>query len=121
MTCVPLSNYPVFAPDNCHPPLNLDFKLILDSQLTFLTPQRNYGQGDYLLLYNTLSSYDWSCVFNENSVDSAVYNFTAIVSVSETINETIPPVEPKNSSFPHWFSKSLKNYIKEKNHFFKEI
>jgi hypothetical protein len=67
------------ALDNYHSPLNLDFKLTLDSQLTFLTPLRNYGQVDYLLLYNTLSNYDWSCVFNENSVDSAVYNFTASV------------------------------------------
>jgi hypothetical protein len=104
--CVSFSNYPVVAPDNYHPPLNLDFKLTSDSQPTFLTPRRNYGQGDCLLLYNTLSNYDWSCVLNENSVDSAaVYNFTA--SVSETLNETIPFVKPKNSSFPHWFSKSL--------------
>jgi hypothetical protein len=113
--CVSLSNYPVVAPDNYHPPLNLDFKLTLDSQLTFLTPRRNYGQGDYLSLYNTLSNYDWSCVLNENSVDSAVYNFTA--SVSETINETIPFVKPKNSSFCPWFSKSLVYYLKKKTFF----
>jgi hypothetical protein len=108
---VSLSNYPVVAPDNYHPPLNLDFKVTLDSQPIFLNPLRSYGQGDYLLLYNTLSNYDWSCVLNENSVDSAVYNFTA--SVSETINETIPFVKPKNSAFPHWFSKSLIYYIKK--------
>jgi hypothetical protein len=107
----------VVAPDNYHPPLNLDFKVTLDSLPTFLNLGRNYGQGDYLLLYNTLSNYDWSCVLNEDSVDSAVYNFTA--SVSETINETIPFVKPKNSSFPHWFSESPIYYIK--NHFFKEI
>jgi hypothetical protein len=109
--CVSISNYPVAAPDNYHPPLNLDFKLTFDSQLTFLIPRRNYGQGDYLLLYKTLCNYAWSCVLNENSVDSAVYNFTA--SVSETINETISMVKPKNSSFPDWFSKSLIYYFKK--------
>jgi hypothetical protein len=110
--CVSLSNYPVVSPDNYHPPLNIDFKLTLDSQLTFLIPRRNYGQVDYLLLYNTLSNYNWSCVFNESSIDSAVHNFTA--SVSEAINEIIPFVKPKNSSFPHWFLKSLIYYIKKK-------
>jgi hypothetical protein len=71
-----------------------------------------------LLLCNTLSNYDWSCVFNENSVDSAVYNFTA--SVSEAINETIPFVKSKSPSFPHWFSKSFKNYITKKINFLKK-
>jgi hypothetical protein len=108
----------VAAPDNYHPPLNLDFKLTLDSQPTFLTTRHNYGQGDYLLFYNTLSNYYWSCVLNENSVDSAVYNFTD--NVSETINETIPFVKPTNSSFLHWFSKSLIYYIKKKIFFFKK-
>jgi hypothetical protein len=46
------------APDNYHPPLNLYFNLTFDSQPTFLTPRRNYGQGGYLLLYNTLSNYN---------------------------------------------------------------
>jgi hypothetical protein len=49
--CVSLSNYPVVASNNYHPQLNLVFKLILDSQLIFLTPRRSYRQGDYLLLY----------------------------------------------------------------------
>jgi hypothetical protein len=72
-----------------------------------------------LLLYNTLSNCDWSCDLNENSVDSAVYNFTA--SVSETINETIPFIKHKNSSFPQRFSKSLIYYIKKKIIFLRNI
>jgi hypothetical protein len=55
---VSISDYPIVAPDKYHPPLNFDFKLTLHCQPTFLVPQRNYGQGDYLLLYNTLSNYD---------------------------------------------------------------
>jgi hypothetical protein len=81
-----------------------------------LNPRHNYGQGDYFLLYNTLSNCDWSCVLNENSVDSAVYNLTA--GVSETINEAITSVKPKSSTFPHWFSISLIYYIKKKNRSF---
>jgi hypothetical protein len=82
-----------------------------------MTPQHNYGQGDYLVLYNTLSDCDWSCVLNLNSVDSAVYNLTA--SVSETINETIPSVKPKWSTFLLGFSKYHILY-KKKNQFFKK-
>jgi hypothetical protein len=101
------------AADNYHLPVILDFKLTFHCQPTFLTLRHNYGQGDYLLLYNTLYNYDWSCVLNEDSVDSALCNFTA--SVSEAINEAIPFIKPKSSPFPHWFSKSLIYYIKKKN------
>jgi hypothetical protein len=80
--------------------------------------RHSYGQGDYLLLYNTLYNCDCSHVLNENSVDSAVYNFTA--SVYEAINDVIPSVKPRSSSFPHWFSKSLVYCIKKKNQFFKK-
>jgi hypothetical protein len=45
---VSLSNYPVVATDKYNPPIHLDFKLTSDSQLTFLTPLCNYGQGCYL-------------------------------------------------------------------------
>jgi hypothetical protein len=86
--CVSLSYYPMVAPDNYHPPL-INFRF----PTYFLTARRNYGQEDYLLLYNTLSNYDWSCIFNENSVDSAVYNLTS--SVSEAINDAIPSVKLK--------------------------
>jgi hypothetical protein len=54
MTCISITNYPLVASDNYHLPLNLDFKLTFDCQST-LTPQRKYGQGDYLFLYNTSS------------------------------------------------------------------
>jgi hypothetical protein len=81
-----------------------------------MTPQRSYKRGDYLLLYTTSSTYDWSCVLNENSVDSAVHNLTA--RVSEAINEAIPSLITNSSTFPRWFSSSLK-HIKKKNRFFK--
>jgi hypothetical protein len=114
-----ISDYPMVAPDNYHPPLiNLDFKLTCDCQPTLLNPRHNHGQADYMLLYNTLSNCDWSCILNKDPVDSAVYNFTA--SVSEAINKAIPFVKPKNSTFPHWFPKSLKKLHQEKNQFFKK-
>jgi hypothetical protein len=53
---------------------------------------------DYLLLHNVLCHSDWSCVLNENSVDSAVNNLTAIV--REDLNVTYnPKILPFHSGF----------------------
>jgi hypothetical protein len=105
--------------NNYHPPLHLNLKLTVDCQPAIMTPQRTYKHGDYLLLYTTLSNCDWSCVLNENSIDSAVHSLTA--RMSEAMNEAIPSLIPNSSTFPHWFSTSLKYYIKKKNHFFLNI
>jgi hypothetical protein len=67
-----------------------------------------HSRGLFVIL-QYLYNCDWLRVLNENSVDSAVYNFTARVSV-----------KPKSSTFPHWFYKSLIYYIKRKNQFFKK-
>jgi hypothetical protein len=116
---VSVSDFPMIAPYNYHPPLSLNFKLTIDFQPVIMTPQRSYKHGDYLLLYTTLSNCDWSCVLNEHSVDSAVHSLTA--RVSEAINEAIPSLMPNSSTFPDWFSSSLKYYIKKKNNLFKKL
>jgi hypothetical protein len=105
------------SPDKYHPPLLIVFQLMLDYSYLLSTPRRLYGRGDYLLLYNTLLNYDCSCVYNENSVDSAFLNLTVIV--SEATNQEIPFGKYKNSSFPHWFFSTLKYYIKTKNQYFR--
>jgi hypothetical protein len=71
-----------------------------------------------LLLYDSLLDSDWSCVLHENSVDSAVNNLTA--TVSKAIDLAIPFVKANISTYPHWFSKLPKYYIK-KNQFFKKF
>jgi hypothetical protein len=71
-----------------------------------------------LLLCIALRRPDWSCVLNENSVDSAVNNLTAII--REAINLAISHRKSKNSTFHHWFSNSLKYYIKKKNQHFRK-
>jgi hypothetical protein len=115
---VSVYDFPIVAPDNYHPPLHLNLKLTVDFQPAIMTPQCSYKHGDYLLLYTTSSNYDWSRVLNENSVDSMVHSLTA--RVSEAINEAIPSLITNSSTFPHWFSSSLK-HIKKKNRFFKNI
>jgi hypothetical protein len=64
--------YPgLIKPDNYHPPLAINI------QLPFATDVQNYvysyhkhSSGDYALLYNLLSNFDWSCVYGTTSVAS---------------------------------------------------
>jgi hypothetical protein len=109
-----ISSSVLVTPDRYNP-LVVDFRLTLDSHRISLTPHRSYVQGDYLLLCNVWCHSDWSCVLNENSVDSTLNTLTAIV--HEAVNLAIPYTKSKNSTFPHWLSDSLKYYIKKKSTF----
>jgi hypothetical protein len=40
--------------------------------------------------------------------------------MSEAINEAIPSLIPNSSTYPHWFSSSLKHYINKKSNFLKK-
>jgi hypothetical protein len=104
---VSVSHFPMVAPDNCHPPLHLNFKLTVDFQMALMTTQRSYKHGDYLLFYTTLSNCDWSCVLSENSVDFAVHNLTAHVSEVIFVNDLSTKI--KHSKFLS-FADDLKIY-----------
>jgi hypothetical protein len=95
----------VVTPDKYHPPLYLELELTLDARRI-----RRIAIPLYLLL----SQVNWSCVLNDNSVDSAVTDI-----VREAINLAVPYKKRKNTTFPHWFSKSLMYYIKKKNQYFR--
>jgi hypothetical protein len=68
-----------------------------------------YTSGDYSLLYNFLSSYDWSCVYREASVDSAVTQLNA--AVSEAMHLAVPYKCIRKSKYLCWFSNTLTYYI----------
>jgi hypothetical protein len=73
---------------------------------------RNYAYGDYALLYTLLSCYDWSCVYRESTVGSAVTQLNA--AVSEAMALAIPYNYSIRSKYPCWFSSTLKYYISKK-------
>jgi hypothetical protein len=75
-------------PDTFHPSLVIDLSIFLPS---FALSQRyfhNYAYGDYALLYTFLSCYDWSCVYRESFVDTAVTQLNA--AASEAMDLAIP-------------------------------
>jgi hypothetical protein len=47
----------------------------------------NYA-GDYALLHNALSAYDWSSLYNKTSVDAAVERLSVVA--TEAINSPLP-------------------------------
>jgi hypothetical protein len=82
----------------------------------YLHSYRKFSSGDYALLYNTLSTYVWSCVLPYTSVDSAVACLNAAVQYA--MEHAIPrSIINSNSKFPHWYSSSLRYCIRKKNYF----
>jgi hypothetical protein len=110
----------LIEPDALHP------SLVIDQRGVFLTTHsqpsrlsRDYARTDYELLYRYLSSYDWSCVYNQSSTDSAVDQLKSVV--TDALNLAIPNKHSRKSKFPCWFSGTLKHYINKKNHYFRRF
>jgi hypothetical protein len=110
--------YPgLIKPDNYHPPLTINIQLPFATYVqNYVYCYRKYSSGDYALLYNLLSNFDWSCVYGTTSVDSIVASLNA--AVQDAMEYAIPRgVINTNSKFPHWYSNSLRYYISKKNYF----
>jgi hypothetical protein len=58
-----------------------------------------------------LSSYDWSCVYNQSSADCAVSQLNSVVTEALKL-----AIYSRKSKFPCWFSSSLKYYSYKKNY-----
>ena len=105
------------SPDTYHLPFVTEVQLPIrkSNQLSNIS-FRKYSSGGYLLLYNTLTTYDWSSLYNETSFDTAV---ARLVTVTQAIIKAVPTMSIKKSKFPVWFSENLKYYIKKRNSFFR--
>ncbi|PNF21153.1 hypothetical protein B7P43_G05118, partial [Cryptotermes secundus] len=104
------------ATDIYHPPLNIDVLLPnVNSNLKCEFSYQNFAAGNYALLYNILSTYDWSSVYETSSVDVAVASLS--VAVRSAMEQAIPCGYRYKSKYPHWFSYTLRYYITKKNYF----
>jgi hypothetical protein len=97
--------------------------LVIDIILPLVSPTQNceysyrkFSSGGYILLYNILSNYDWSCVYDMNAVDAAVASLNAIV--QDAMQQAIPRGFITKSKYPHWFSNAL-SYDIRKNYFYR--
>jgi hypothetical protein len=72
------------TPNTYHPPLSIDVHLphVTNNQNCEFT-YRNFAAGNYTLLYNMISTYNWSGVYEAASID------VAIASLTETVRDNI--------------------------------
>jgi hypothetical protein len=77
----------------------------------------DYACADYAVLCGILSSYDWSGMCKQFSVDSAVNHFNSVV--TDSLNKAIHCVCSRRSKFPCcFFFFNFKHYIYKTNLFF---
>jgi hypothetical protein len=106
----------LITPDKYLPLLSIDVLLPhVNNNLNSEFSYQIYSAGNYTLLYNLLSRYDWSSVYETPSVDTAVASLSAAVSVA--MDKAIPCGYSRKSKFPPWFSHTLRYYIAKKNYF----
>ncbi|PNF43033.1 hypothetical protein B7P43_G08782 [Cryptotermes secundus] len=110
----------IIKPDTYHPPMVIGISLpLVNPTQNCEYSYRKYIAGDYTLLYNILSNYDWSCVYDTSSVDAGAARLSA--AVQDAMEQAIPRGFITKSKFPHWFSSSLRYYIRKKNYFYRRF
>jgi hypothetical protein len=88
------------APDIYHTPLSIDVFLPHDNNnLNCEFSYRKFAVGNYILLYNILSTCDWSSVYETSSVDVAVASLDA--AAIGAIEQAIPCGYSWKPKLPH--------------------
>jgi hypothetical protein len=105
-------------PNAYHPPFVMDVFLPFDASTHNCEySYRKFASGDYTLLYNILSTYDWSFMYSITSVDDAVTSLNAVV--LNAMDQAIPCGFIRQSKFPHWFLSALRYYIWKKDYYYR--
>jgi hypothetical protein len=103
-------------PDHFHSPLIIDCTMpVRRFKQNFNIFYKRCSAGDYELLYNALSTYDWTWLYNETSLDAGVHRLNH----AQAIDLAVPYGYVKKHKYPAWFSGKLKAYIKKKNYFYR--
>jgi hypothetical protein len=72
---------------------------------------RKFSSGDNALLYNILSTCNWSLVYGITSVNSAVAILNA--AVQDAMEQATPrDIINSKAKFSRWYSSSLRYYIR---------
>jgi hypothetical protein len=101
----------LIKPDTYNHPLTTDVCFPhVNNNLNCEFSYRNFTAGNYALLYNILSTCDWSGVHETSSVDVAVASLSA--AVLDVMEQAVPRGYNCTSTFPLWF---FKYYITTKN------
>ena len=79
------SHNPLVAEDRYNPALEIQYQIevkpVNNFQMNPNSKQFNFKKADFLYLYNTLLSTDWSAIYNSNMVNDACITFYDILSI----------------------------------------
>jgi hypothetical protein len=74
------AEYGLVEPNHFHPSFIIDCAMPVQRyKENFNISYKRFSAGDCAVLYNSLSTYDWSSLYNETSVDAAVDRLNAVV------------------------------------------
>jgi hypothetical protein len=111
----------LIKPDNYHPPLLINLNLpSIACTYNYRYFYRKFSSGNYVWLYNILSTFECSSVYGASFVDSAVACLNA--AVQDAIEQSMPSsIINSNLKYPHWYSSSLRYYIKKNNYYYRRV
>jgi hypothetical protein len=116
------SDTPLVPPDLYHKPLSVTVNFPINTLKNMKSNSRDvvmYQKADYVKIRNEISVIDWCHEFASLNTDECVARFHSIL--LKIINKNVPVKRLKpGRSYPHWFSSTLINVIKEKASFHKK-
>lgn len=112
-TLATLADHELVKQDRYHPPILVHLNVNFNSSLNEPSSYINYSLGDYLYLYSSLRNFNWNCIHQATDVNLATNILSNVV--GKAISEAIPTKTVKKSSYPAWFSTSLRKLIKNKS------
>lgn len=106
---------PLITEDLHHPALSIDLSLQSSTKSLSVSDNITYDfkNADYLLLYRSLESTDWSILNDCNDIKAAFTKFYDIV--TNIFNACVPTKKIVKSKYPPWFSKNIINALKAKD------
>jgi hypothetical protein len=110
--------YGLFHPDDLHPPLITDCAMPVQRFTQhFEVSYQIFSAGDYAVLYIAVSTYVWSSLYSETSVDAAVDGLS--VAVTQAIDSAVSFGHIKKHKYPACISGKLRGCTDNKNYFYR--
>jgi hypothetical protein len=95
------ADFGLVTPDIYHPPLSIDVSLPhINTNLNCEFSYRIFAAGNYTLLYNILSKYDWSSMYETTSVDAQRSPASMLLSVMPWSRQFLVATAASPNSLP---------------------
>lgn len=109
--------HPFVKVDHLHPPLCIDVLTRLEVPSNFLgnadDKRYNFKKANFMNLYESLSSANWSCLYSFNDVNLACSKFYAIL--YEILDANVPLFRKTKCHYPSWYGPEIRRNIRLKN------